>query len=94
MRIDIDSLQADLLELKKDLSQLSVSMNETQGAMANATQLRAAEQAENEAAIADARAGQAAVSDAVKVLQDFYANATKQPASLAQACSVSEVRYF
>jgi len=84
LRIDIDSLQADLMQLEKEQSALAVSMNETQAAMANQTALRLTEKVENEAAIQDAQAGQAAVSDAIKVLQDFYANATKQTTALAQ----------
>merc|ERR1740138_1714312 len=40
--------------------------------MAEATEIRQKEKAENEATIADAKAGSAAVANALQILQEFY----------------------
>merc|ERR1719375_1816007 len=48
--------------------------------MAKAIEMRSAEKAKNTITIADAQEGQAAVSEAIGVLQDFYASASEATA--------------
>eukprot|EP00441_Pelagodinium_beii_P026977 CAMPEP_0197655894 /NCGR_PEP_ID=MMETSP1338-20131121/39731_1 /TAXON_ID=43686 ORGANISM="Pelagodinium beii, Strain RCC1491" /NCGR_SAMPLE_ID=MMETSP1338 /ASSEMBLY_ACC=CAM_ASM_000754 /LENGTH=681 /DNA_ID=CAMNT_0043231635 /DNA_START=80 /DNA_END=2125 /DNA_ORIENTATION=- len=86
----VDKLEASIQALKADLSALSDSLTETKQAMANATELRTQEKEENTATIADAKAAQGAVEQALKVLQDFYEKAGKATA-LAQVGSAQPI---
>merc|ERR550537_714264 len=61
---EITSLMQEIADLKKGLSE--------------ATQLRSEEHADNEKTIADATIGNAGVTQAIKILKDFYENALVQ----------------
>jgi len=79
---EVDELTANLEEeealfekLSTEIATLSDSIAETKGQQAEATKLRQEEKKTNTATIADAKAAQAAVSKAIKVLKDFYSKA-------------------
>merc|ERR1719426_537083 len=79
---EVEELTANLEEeealfekLSTEIATLSDSIAETKGQQAEATKLRQEEKKTNTATIADAKAAQAAVSKAIKVLKDFYSKA-------------------
>merc|ERR1719310_1617842 len=65
---NIAKLEEEIQELLNEISELNKSLNE-------ATQLRGKENAENTKTLADATAGLAGVTKAMKILKDFYDNA-------------------
>merc|ERR1719420_609784 len=67
----INKLNEEIQQLLNEISELNKSLNE-------ATQLRGQEKAENTKTLADANAGLAGVTKAMKSLKDFYDNAFVQ----------------
>merc|ERR1719174_3143077 len=67
----IAKLQEEIQTLLEEISELNKSLNE-------ATQLRGKDKAENIKTLADANAGLAGVTKAMKILKDFYDNALIQ----------------
>jgi len=80
LQSNIEKLEATIKSLSHDVSELSASITETKKAMSEATELRNEEKANNTVTIADAKAAQAAVDQAMKVLEDFYEKAGKATA--------------
>jgi len=79
---EVDKLQASLDEktalkaqLATTIKELSDAIAEIKAQQAEATTLRSDEKAKNAATIEDAKEGQVAVENALKVLKDFYAGA-------------------
>merc|ERR1719313_1663675 len=64
----ITRLTEEILELMQEIAELKKALNE-------ATQLRALESKDNAKTLADATAGLAGVTKAMKILKDFYDNA-------------------
>merc|ERR1719463_600160 len=67
----IAKLQEEITTLLSEVATLNKGLSE-------ATQLRAGERADNEKTVADATAGNAGVTQAIKILRDFYGNALVQ----------------
>merc|ERR1719158_1526608 len=67
----IPKLKEEIQDLLTEISELNKSLNE-------ATQLRSKEKADNTKTLADANAGLAGVTKAMKILKDFYDNALIQ----------------
>jgi len=65
---EIAKLKEEIAELLKEVAELTKALNE-------ATQLRATEKKDNMKTLADATAGLAGVTKAMKILKDFYDNA-------------------
>merc|ERR1719313_1163199 len=85
----IAKLKEEIQTLLEEISELNTSLNE-------ATQLRAKEKAENTKTLADANAGLAGVTKAMKILKDFYDNALiqtsyKPPNSDASGMTVGDM---
>ncbi|CAE7635341.1 CPK2 [Symbiodinium sp. CCMP2592] len=79
---EIEALEADEAKLKSSLQQLAADLQglnqqvkDMNGAMTEATSIRRKEKEENTVAIKDAKAAQAAVAEALSVLNEFYAKA-------------------
>jgi len=72
----LEQQQALFEKLSTEIATLSESMAATKGAQNDATNLRSEEKKTNAATVADAVAAQAAVSQAVQVLKDFYGKAS------------------
>jgi hypothetical protein len=72
---EIDSLVASAAQDRKDLARLTQEVQEIEAAVAEATDMRNAEQKHSNTVIEEATAAQAAVADAIKLLKDFYAAA-------------------
>merc|ERR1719506_1149094 len=79
-----DMLHAQLAQLTSEMETLAEQISELNLALKDATESRAAEKAENDKAIADARAAIPAVRSALKVLKDFYAKAASATALVQQ----------
>ena len=60
---------------REEIAELSAGIAENLKAKNEATELRAADKAENERTVADAEAGKSAVENALQVLKDFYGGA-------------------
>lgn len=82
MQASIDKVKSVIESLGSEVATLSGSIKETGAAIAEATALRTREKNNNTATIADAKAAQAAVAQAMSVLNEFYAKAGQATALL------------
>lgn len=80
LHAQIDELEASIAVLASDVAAVSEAIAELDAAMAKATAIRSEEKSKNTVTIADAKEGQAAVSDAIGVLEEFYASASEATA--------------
>jgi hypothetical protein len=80
LHAQIDELEASVASLASDVAMVSKAIAELDAAVAKATAIRSAEKAKNAVTVADAKEGQAAVSQAIGVLEDFYASASEATA--------------
>merc|ERR1719453_3040140 len=67
--------ESTIAKLKEEIQTLLTEISELNKSLAEATELRRKEQAENTKTLADANAGLAGVKKAMKILKDFYDNA-------------------
>jgi len=74
---ETEKLSADISMMKKNIVELNAGVAQLEADVANATDLRNVEKAENEQTIQDAKDGQTAMAEVIKVLQDFYGEAAK-----------------
>jgi len=81
---EMDKLKADIMKLSEQIADLAMAIQEIDGAMVNATDIRLAEKDKNKATIEDAVAAQTAVGQAIAVLKDFYAKAATATALVQQ----------
>jgi len=70
-----DLLDASIVKISDDMTEIAKAIKQIDAAMAEASSLRLKEKAENEATIKDAKAGSAAVEQAIAVLKEFYEKA-------------------
>jgi len=69
---EIQKLEGEIATMGEQIDTLIQEQADITKAMAEATSVRQKEKAENEATIADAKAGSAAVATALQILQEFY----------------------
>eukprot|EP00443_Scrippsiella_acuminata_P049147 CAMPEP_0115428626 /NCGR_PEP_ID=MMETSP0271-20121206/30082_1 /TAXON_ID=71861 /ORGANISM="Scrippsiella trochoidea, Strain CCMP3099" /LENGTH=687 /DNA_ID=CAMNT_0002853741 /DNA_START=78 /DNA_END=2141 /DNA_ORIENTATION=+ len=74
---NIEKHESESAQLAQQVSELSDAVAELRREQAEATALRKTEKATNEQTIAEAKAAQAAVERATKVLKDFYGKASE-----------------
>merc|ERR1719272_2658222 len=84
LNAEIEKLTADIAQYTAQIADLAAAISELDQAVSEATASRAAEKEKNQATIADAQAGQAAVSKATTILKEFYDKAATATA-LVQA---------
>merc|ERR1719230_2386989 len=72
LNAEIEKLTADIAQGASAIADLAAAIEELDAAVADATADREAEKEKNMATIADAQAGQAAVSKATTILKEFY----------------------
>merc|ERR1719420_2521818 len=84
LNAEIEKLTADIAQYTSNIADLAAAISELDKAVADATATRTAEKEKNQATIADAKAGQEAVSKAMVVLKTFYDKAATATA-LVQA---------
>jgi len=80
LQASVDELDANVLKLAQDITDLSAAITELDSAVASATEIRNKERETNEAATADAKEAQVAVSKAITVLREFYNQAATSTA--------------
>mmetsp|Transcript_124681 Transcript_124681/g.285621 ORF Transcript_124681/g.285621 Transcript_124681/m.285621 type:complete len:689 (+) Transcript_124681:77-2143(+) len=77
---DIEGLQASNSKLSIEVSELQVDIQNLESERSRASEDRTAEKAKNQATISDAKEAQAAVSNALAVLKEFYDKASEASA--------------
>lgn len=68
----IEAKEAKRTKTKKEITELKEEIAQNYKSLREATELRAAEKLANEKTVADAKAGKAAVENALQILTDFY----------------------
>merc|ERR1719359_755473 len=76
----IDKMTADIAELTQQIADLNQELQDLDAAVAEATKIRQEEHAKNTETIQDATDAQAAVSQALAILKEFYASAAQATA--------------
>merc|ERR1719171_3412433 len=87
----IEEGKAMIMKLTEDIAQLTKEIAEIDKAVEEATELREAEKAKNQATIKEAQEAQKAVEAATKVLKDFYAKAAQATALVQTGSSEQPV---
>jgi len=85
LKADIEGFTADISKLAEEIAELGDQITEIDASVAKATQDREAEKAKNMATIKDAETANAAVTQAIAVLKEFYEKAAtpvEQPAPI------------
>jgi len=90
LRSEIEGLTASIAILGKKLAATTAQILEIESAVANRTDMRNEEKAENNATITEAQKAQVAVEQAVQVLKEFYAKAGEATALLQNHGSNSQ----
>merc|ERR1719235_2467001 len=72
---NIDEAKSKIAQLTEEIDVLGTEIADLRKGLFEATELRAAEKADNEKTIGDSEAGLEAVKDAIAVLKEFYENA-------------------
>merc|ERR1719388_390355 len=80
LKAEIEKLSADIAKLASEIADLGDAIAAIDASVAKATAERTAEKEKNQATIADAAAGQAAVAQATEVLKAFYEKAAEATA--------------
>jgi len=86
-----DELEASIAKLTEDIADLTQAVADLDAAMAKATNLRNEEKSKNANTIADAKAAQTAVAQALTVLKDFYEKAAESTAFAQQKQPAPEI---
>lgn len=81
---EIEDLTATIAQLSQDISDLNAALKALAAAKVEATDERVSSKADNEKAIADAKAAQVAVEEAMAVLKNFYAKSAQATAFAQQ----------
>jgi chromosome segregation ATPase len=88
---EIDELEASIAKLSDEITDLTKGVADLDAAMAEATELRTAEKAKNTETIADAKAAQSAVEQALAVVKEFYAKAGEATSLMQQKRQEPEI---
>jgi hypothetical protein len=91
LHADIDGLTASISMLTEEVQELTQQVAEIDAAVAKATSIREAEKEKNTETIADSQEAQTAVSQALAVLNDFYAKAAQATALVQQQPEAPEI---
>jgi len=91
LHAEIDQLEASIAKLSEEISNLTTAVASLDEAVATATKQREEEKATNEETIADSKAAQTAVAQALEVLKEFYAKAGEATSLLQQQPEAPEV---
>jgi len=82
LHAEIDELEASIAKISEDISTLTEDVAHLTEQMAEATKIRNEEKADNVATIADSKAAQTAVAQAMTVIREFYEQAGEATAFL------------
>jgi len=84
LKAEIDELTSSIAKLTEEITELTDAVANTDAAVAKATTIREEEKAKNAETIKDAQEAQTAVAQALTVLKEFYAKASKATALVQQ----------
>merc|ERR1719473_1217275 len=93
LHAEIDELTASIAKLGQDITDLSAEIADIDKAVAEATEIRAKEKAENEQTIKDSQEAQTAVAQAVTVLKEFYEKAGEATSFIQQQPEIFDAPY-
>jgi len=91
LHAEIDELSASIAKLTQEITDLTAEIAAIDKAVAEATEIREAEHAENTQTIKDAQEAQTAVSQAVTVLKEFYEKAGEATAFVQEPADAPEI---
>jgi len=91
LHAEIDELSASIAKLTQEITDLTAEIAAIDKAVAEATEIREAEKAENTQTIKDAQEAQTAVSQAVTVLKEFYEKAGEATALIQEKKQKPEI---
>jgi len=91
LHAEIDELTASISKLSQDITDLSAEISAIDKAVAEATENRATEKANNEQTIKDSQEAQTAVAQAVTVLKEFYEKAGEATSFVQQQPESPEI---
>merc|ERR1712216_1115517 len=89
----IDELEASIAKLTQEITDLTAEIAAIDKAVAEATEIREAEKAENTQTIKDSQEAQTAVSQAVTVLKEFYEKAGEATALIQEKPEIFDEPY-
>lgn len=85
LKSEIDQLTASIAKLGEDIAELTKAVADIDDTVAKATKMRGEEKEKNEQTVVDAKEAQAAVSQALLVLKEFYSKASGATAFVQRA---------
>ena len=91
LHAEIDELSASIAKLTQEITDLTAEIAALDKAVAEATEIREAEKAENTQTIKDSQEAQTAVSQAVTVLKEFYEKAGEATALIQEKKQKPEI---
>ena len=91
LHAEIDELSASIAKLTQEITDLTAEIAAIDKAVAEATEIREAEKAENTQTIKDSQEAQTAVSQAVTVLKEFYEKAGEATALIQEKKQKPEI---
>jgi len=91
LHAEIDQLEASIAKLTEDIQNLTEAVADIDKAVAEATKIRTEEKEKNRVTVKDAQEAQAAVAQALQVLQEFYAKAGEATSLLQQQPEAPEI---
>jgi septal ring factor EnvC (AmiA/AmiB activator) len=91
LHAEIDELTASIAKLSQDITDLSAEIADIDRAVAEATEIRSKEKAENEQTIKDSQEAQTAVAQATTVLKEFYEKAGEATSFVQQQPESPEI---
>merc|ERR1719261_3057 len=90
LNAELEKTEALKNKLEADIETLTGELAELNDALSKATAMRAEEKAENLDVIKKSKEGYEAVSEAIRILEEFYGGAAKAKVALAQTSPVDE----
>merc|ERR1719198_740105 len=91
LHAEIDELTASIAKATQEITDLTAEIADIDKAVAEATEIREKEKAENTQTISDAQDAQTAVAQAVTVLKEFYEKAAEATSLLQQQPESPEI---
>jgi len=91
LHAEIDQLEASIAKLTEDIQNLTQAVADIDKAVAEATKIRTEEKEKNRVTVKDSKEAQAAVAQALQVLQEFYAKAGEATSLLQQQPEAPEI---
>merc|ERR1719262_1633723 len=93
LHAEIDELKASIAKGTQEITDLTAEIADIDKAVAEATEIREKEKAENTQTISDSQDAQTAVAQAVTVLKEFYEKAAEATALIQKEPEIFDTEY-